>query len=147
MAGAVSGIGGIMFQPYQDTEDNFQISVTNYMRQVFPDVLHIHVANERKTKVMRSRSGRYFTPDGNKLKLKGVVSGVPDNLIFDWNLAIELKCGKNKLTENQKEFLKRLQDRGWNCFVIYSLDEFIFLATEFSQGRQVKSDRLFRPIL
>jgi len=133
-----------LFQNYQGREDNFQIAATRYMRVVFPGVLHIHVANERKTRVMQSKSGRFFTPDGNKLKLKGVVSGVPDNLIFDWCLAIELKTGRNKLTDNQKRFLKGLQECGWSCFVVYSLDEFIFIVTEFAKGSRLESDKNFR---
>ncbi len=68
-------------------------------------------ANERKTSPRA----------GARLKKKGVKSGVPDILIFEpkgrYNgIAIELKTGNNKLTNNQKmvdEIIgKRLVCRG-----------------------------------
>lgn len=79
-----------------------------YLKTQYPKVFAIHVPNEGK----RTPFERY------KFKYLGGVSGVPDILIFKnkaflSGLAIELKVGYNKPTENQKECLKRLKNENW----------------------------------
>jgi hypothetical protein len=91
---------------YQGTEDQFQMTIARYLDTL--GVLWNHCANERKTS--------YIT--GNRLKQKGVKSGVPDILIFEprgqySGIAIELKVGYNKLSENQTAWLEALSKRGW----------------------------------
>ena len=56
--------------------------------------------------------------------------GIPDILIFEPNLKynglmVELKVGYNKPSKDQKEWIKRLNDRGYKAIVCYSLTEFI----------------------
>lgn len=76
---------------------------------------------------------------GAKLKRMGVKRGVPDVLIFNngrhrdskgfeyavYGLAIELKAGKNKTTDEQAIWLLELEGHGWKCAVCYSLDEVV----------------------
>lgn len=96
------------FKKYLTKEDNLQNAVMTYFKLNYPDAFVIHVPNEGK----RSPFERY------KFKYLGGVSGVPDILCFSKNankcgLAIELKVGYNKPTENQKSCLKRLKMQNW----------------------------------
>ena len=98
-------------------EDDLQMACARYLDLM--GWLWCHVANERKT----------TKPAGKRLTLKGVKSGVPDILIFEprgkYNgLAIELKAGRNKLTESQEEWLWRLGKKDWYASVCYNFDQF-----------------------
>jgi len=104
-------------------EDDLQMSVAKYLD--FLKLCWCHVANERKTSKIA----------GARLKKKGVKSGVPDVLIFEPNkehigLAIELKIKPNKPTDNQKEWLKNLDIKGWKTIICYTFDE---VKTEVNQ--------------
>lgn len=79
-----------------------------------------HVANERVCSVGA----------GKKLKSKGVKSGVPDVTInipsYPYHgLFIELKYGKNVLSEAQAEFGRLAKIQGYQFKVCYSADEAI----------------------
>jgi hypothetical protein len=96
------------FEKYLTKEDKLQNSVMNYIKMQYPEVFAIHVPNEGK----RTPFERY------KFKYLGGVSGVPDLMIFNVKgkysgLALELKVGYNKPTENQLECLKRLKNASW----------------------------------
>lgn len=99
-------------------EDQLQIATARYLDIM--GLLWCHVANERQTSPAR----------GGKLKKMGVKSGVPDCLIFEprgpfVGLALELKVGYNKPTENQDKWLNTLRLKGWSCAVVYDLDDVI----------------------
>lgn len=80
----------------------------------------------------------YAVPNGGlrnirvavKLKKEGVRSGVLD-INIDWpsggfnGLRIEMKVGRNKPTDNQKEWIKRYNRAGFKTEVCYSFDEAI----------------------
>jgi len=66
-----------------------------------------------------------------KFKRMGVKPGVPDVMIFDTKLALELKVYPNKITPAQKDWLDRLMYAGWKTFVVYSLDEAMFIIDEY----------------
>tara|TARA_R110002050_G_scaffold36732_1_gene91755 strand:- start:232 stop:576 length:345 start_codon:yes stop_codon:yes gene_type:complete len=105
-------------------EDNLQKAVAKYLD--LKKFLWCHVANERKTSIQA----------GKRLKLKGVKSGVPDVLIFEnssiYNgLAIELKIKPNYTSENQKEWLKNLSNKGWKTEVCYNFDEVLKVVEEY----------------
>lgn len=72
--------------------------------------------------------------EARKLKATGTKAGVPDlhlpvpkmvNGILYGGLFIEMKFGNNKCTENQKKWIRRLQDQGYQCKICYSADEAI----------------------
>ncbi len=99
-------------------EDDLQMATARYLDLV--SVVWFHPANERKTSIQA----------GERLKKKGVKSGVPDVLIFEPKgrhngLAIELKIKPNVITANQKGWLKRLEMKSWFCAVCYNIDEVI----------------------
>lgn len=117
-----------VYKPYVGDEDSFQIAVARFLD--IRGVLWTHPANERKTKVMTSKSGKTFSPEGALLKRKGVKRGVPDILIYEprkgfVGFAIELKVGSNTVSEEQKFWLESLQKRGWKTLASWSLDEVI----------------------
>lgn len=112
----------------ENPEDNLQIAVMTYIRLQYPNVLAIHIANERNCSLAR----------GSLLKKMGVKAGMPDILIFERKitptinedinimspgLALELKIKPNKLSNSQNECLKRLYQEGWKTAVCYSFDE------------------------
>jgi hypothetical protein len=79
-----------------------------------------HVANERVCSVGA----------GKKLKSKGVRAGVPDITInipsYPYHgMFIELKYGKNALSEAQAEFGKLAKIQGYQFKVCYSADDAI----------------------
>ena len=66
---------------YQGYETDFQKTLARFLDQY--GVVWCHVANERQTSIKQSRGGRYYSPEGNKLKSMGVKKGVPDVMIFE----------------------------------------------------------------
>lgn len=65
-----------------------------------------------------------------KLKAEGVVRGVPDLFLavgrgdMYHGLFIEMKVGRNKPSEDQKEQMERLKKQGYGCVVCYSFEQF-----------------------
>lgn len=71
------------------------------------------------------------------MKAEGVKRGVPDILIFNQclsgserGLAIELKSGKNKPTEHQLEWHRKLRKCNWRVEVLRSFDEVMSVIKE-----------------
>jgi len=63
------------------------------------------------------------------LKRQGVVSGVADMFLSIGNMVfhgfyIEFKYGKNKVTQNQKEFLQAVYEQGYQFAVVRDFDTF-----------------------
>ena len=107
------------FAPYVGSEDNFQKAVARYLDA--KGVLWFHCPN----------GGHRNVAEAAKLKAMGVKAGIPDILIleprkFCYGFAIELKVGKNKCTDRQKEMQRHFIAHNWNVLVSYSLDEVIF---------------------
>jgi hypothetical protein len=75
----------------------------------------LHVPNEAKRSVIVAQM----------LKRQGMQVGIPDLLILDLLLAIEIKTGYNLPTENQYKWLAKLQKIGWRAVWVDSLDELI----------------------
>lgn len=65
-----------------------------------------------------------------RMKREGVVSGVSDLFLSIprhgyHGFYIEMKYGKNKLSENQEAFFQEARMQGYKCEMINSLDKFI----------------------
>ena len=117
------------YYKYLQAETHLHLQCCQYLRWKYPDVLFHHSQNENK----RSNFERWL------VVLLGMKAGCPDLLIFKQKtvylkdettevisgLAVELKVGKNKITDLQKDFLDRLYDNYWEKTVIYSIDEFM----------------------
>ena len=105
------------FAKYLTKEDKLQNSVMNYIKMQYPGAFAIHVPNEGK----RSPFERY------KFKYLGGTPGIPDILVFTSKskysgLALELKVGYNKPTENQFNCLERLKNASWDAHWCNSFD-------------------------
>lgn len=120
--------------PYIGKEDDFLVSVFDYLRLKHPKVLACHIANEG---ISGSKAKQLAY--GAKKKRQGKVAGMPDVMIFKqfWNpitdelsggLALELKVykkdgkTKNYPSKAQKAVHEKLRDAGWKVEVIWSLD-------------------------
>ena len=108
------------FEKYLGKEDKLQNKVMYYLKLNYPDALFTHVSNEGK----RSPFERY------KLKYLGAKAGIPDVMIFTPNnyyngLAIELKVGYNKPSENQKNWIAQLNKNNWKALWMNNFDEII----------------------
>ena len=123
-----------MYKKYKGSEDDFQISVAQYLDSL--NLLWFHCGNERKTTIRVNKKGKFYTPEGNKLKRKGVKSGVLDVIIDEPNklyngLRIELKVGYNKPNENQKYWIEQWNMRGYYATWTNSLDKFIYIVDSY----------------
>lgn len=126
---------------YLGSEDDFQKTVARHLDML--GVLWNHSAGERKTKIRQAKNGKFFSPEGNILKAKGVKSGVPDVMIYEGDnqyrgLAIELKVGYNKPNNNQLQWLEQLRKRQWQCHWSNSLDEVLFIIENYLGERIFK---------
>lgn len=80
--------------------------------------------------------GKRDIKTATKLKKTGVKSGVPDLMLAvpkngKAGLFIEMKYGKNKPSQNQKEWLKLLAKQGYETKVCYSAEEAIKIIKEY----------------
>lgn len=96
-------------------ESDLQKSCVKYFRYRYPDLLIFSIPN----------GGYRNKRNARNLKLEGLVSGVPDLFIPSHKLFIELKVGKNKLSEKQKMIIEQLRSFNYHIEVCYNIDEFI----------------------
>lgn len=103
------------FDKYLGAEDKVQIAVIKYLNLQYPHALVHHSPNEGK----RSKFEQY------KAKAMNVSSGFPDLLIVykGRSLALELKAGKNKATDNQKKWIDGLKRNGYCTAIATGFDE------------------------
>lgn len=106
------------FEKHLGKEDLLQREVIKYLALQYPDSMVVHIPNEGK----RTPFERY------KFKTLGGVSGMPDIMIFDpkgiySGLALELKVGYNKPTENQERCLEALKMRNWASYWCNNFDK------------------------
>ena len=106
------------YYKYLGKEDILQHNVMKYLSIQYPTALFTHIPNEGK----RTKFEQF------KLKYLGTKAGVPDVMVFTPNqfkggLAIELKAGYNKPTENQKLWLDMLKNANWDVYWSNSFDE------------------------
>jgi|LULG01.1.fsa_nt_gb hypothetical protein len=111
---------GNAFDNYLTKEDKLHNAVMTFIKLNYKNAFVVHIPNEGK----RTPFERY------KFKYLGGVSGMPDIMIFTPNLqnsglAIEIKVGYNKPTENQLKCLKTLENANWSVFWSNSYDECI----------------------
>tara|TARA_R100000654_G_scaffold3137_1_gene10884 strand:+ start:10290 stop:10661 length:372 start_codon:yes stop_codon:yes gene_type:complete len=108
------------YSKYLGKEDKLQNSVMTYLKYKYPKALFSHISNEGK----RTPFERY------KMKYLGSKPGLPDVMIFTPNkhyngLAIELKVGYNKPSENQKNWLMWLEKANWKAIWLNDFDKCI----------------------
>lgn len=110
------------FDKYLGPEDLLQKAVMDYLKLQYSKAIFFHPINEGK----RTKFEQY------KAKILGISSGVPDVMIFNnGGLAIELKVGKNRPTQNQIKWMADLESVGWICHVCYGFDSAKVLIDKF----------------
>lgn len=102
------------------SEDDFQKSCVKWLKLQHPGLLVHHSPN----------GGKRNAREAAKFKAMGTRAGCPDLQIYRRNgsyagLAIEIKVGDNKPTDNQISFMRELTAQGWFCIVINHMDLFI----------------------
>ena len=107
---------------YKRSESTEQIAVIqwcNYNSYMHPELqLMFHIPN----------GGKRSKTEAIRLKQEGVKAGVPDLCLpvarrGYHGLFIEMKYGKNKTTENQRQWLKELSNQGYFCKVCNGAEE------------------------
>lgn len=103
-----------------------QINVVTWCRM--QGIRIIHIPNEGKR-------SQYV---GRQLVAAGLAKGFPDLFIpipkggFH-GMAIEMKFGKNTLTEEQRDWLRFLKDQGYAVHVSYSFEDARHKITQYMQ--------------
>ena len=91
-----------------------QARLVMWFRRAYPDTLIFAVPNGG----LRSKS------QAMKLKVEGVVPGIPDLFIPAWRLWIEMKKTKGgKVSDEQKEMIKYLQSVGYHVIVGFGAED------------------------
>lgn len=108
---------GLKSNNWIGAEYDFQVAVARLLDASGLD--WFHTPNEAKRSIGL----------GVKLKRAGLKSGIPDVVIITptklghVGLCIELKVGKNKMTNNQYLWKDKLLNSGWAYFLAYGMDE------------------------
>lgn len=110
----------------KEQEHNIQVACVNWFRYTHPKHLIYAIPN----------GGQRNATVAAKLKAEGVLRGVPDLSIPEarngyHGLYIEMKAGKNKPTDEQKNVMQRLCEAGYKCEVCYSFDEFRQIVNDY----------------
>jgi hypothetical protein len=95
------------------TESEEQIGFINWFRAKFPGVLIFHIPN----------GGFRSIKTAHRLKIEGVVAGIPDLYVPYLNLWIEMKMPKGKLSERQKEVIEYLKSIDHTVIVGYGAED------------------------
>lgn len=113
----------------------FKWSQQPSIRAKYPELkLMYHIPNER-----------HCTPaQGKQLKLAGVRSGVPDLELpvprgNYTGLHIEMKAPKGTVSDEQKWWLKELQEQGRMCAVCYGWEQAVQVLEGYLGGRFTRS--------
>lgn len=109
------------------TEQERLISWASWQQSCFPELkLLFHIPN----------GGSRNTLEAANLKRQGVKAGVPDLFLpvakgTYHGLFIEMKWGKNTVTDKQDEWLHDLTVQGYKAAVCYGADEAIEIITNY----------------
>lgn len=116
-------------KPVRMLEKTLQKLCLGWMALQWPRTLIYHVPNGGKRNLLEALD----------LKRQGVKSGVPDLVVPAMRggyggLYIELKVGKNTLSETQKQWIEALRDEGYYVAVCRTLEEFQAVVTPYLSG-------------
>lgn len=110
----------------KNDEDALQRSLVEHLRlRARPSIIWWHTPNAPRSKAT-----------GARLKAMGMLAGVPD-LTFIIPVPgeppavcfLELKVGKNKLSDGQTEFAKRCEAIGVECASVWGIDQALAVLT------------------
>ena len=113
------------------SEYEHQKTVVKFLRTAMPSILFCASAGG-----MHAGS----KAEGARMKASGYSAGFPDLFVYESRgefsgLAIELKRDrKSKASPKQKEWIKKLKDRGYSAHVCHGADEAIKTIKEYLKG-------------
>lgn len=113
------------------SEESLQIACVNWFRYQYPEPKYLifAVPNGGKRNIITAV----------KMKKQGVRAGIPDLCIMTQGkmFFIEMKIGKNQLTENQIEIISMINDFGFKTYVARSFEEFEKICNLELQNKQL----------
>ena len=90
------------------SEHSEQVGFINWFRSQYPEILIFAIPNGEKRAISVAK----------RLKMEGVVRGVPDLFIPAWNLWIEMKrVSGGRLSTDQKQMISYLENIGHTVIV------------------------------
>lgn len=114
------------------TEAQIQKAIVAYLRQVMPDAIVHHSANEG------NRGGRAGTLDGARKKAMGQMAGFPDLLVLTWSsvgpMFFEVKKEGGYATKTQKAVHAKLRKLGYQVAIVRSIDDVREALSEWRVG-------------
>lgn len=108
-------------------EHKIQVAIVELLKRALPkDAMFFAVPNGGERRMFTDKkTGKTFNLQGKRLKDEGVVSGVSD-LIILWAgrmICLEVKAGKGRQSDSQKEWEARATECGAIYRVVRSTDE------------------------
>ena len=102
----------------KNQESTLQIACVKWFRYQYPEPKYLIWATPN--------GGARNAITGAILKVEGVRSGIPDLIIATEGkiFFIEMKSGKNKVSENQKAVIKMLDDMRFITYICYDFQDF-----------------------
>jgi len=95
-------------------EHDEQVGFVIWFRSRFPGVLILAVPN----------GGKRHPGTARKLKAEGVVPGVPDLFVPEWNLWVEMKRAKGgRLSPDQREVIAYLESIGHSVIIGHGAED------------------------
>lgn len=127
------------------TEHQEQCLVFDWKRLLierYPDIRSLHAVPNGAKLPYTEKGGRRYSPEAIKLKKEGLTPGMLD---INWPLAkrgyhglwVEMKVGKNTLTDEQAEMKQLLEQQGNYCVVCYSYQDAIRVIEWYADFRSV----------
>lgn len=106
-------------------EDDLQVACVTWFKYQYPK--HIITSFPAGFVFGGNPTKRAIT--GKRMKEMGYLNGIPDLFIAHPNgtysgLFVELKVGRNKPTDSQKEVMEMLEKSGYKCEICYCVEEF-----------------------
>lgn len=114
------------FYRHLGKEDNLTMAVLQLIALKYRQVFVWHTPNE----------GRRTAFERFKAKVLGIVSGVSDLILISGGklLALELKIGKNRMTENQKNFQDQILKNGFWVAVAYNVEQADYIISSWLES-------------
>ena len=111
------------------SESNLQKAVVDFIKMQFPKMLYCASAGGVYTSMSQAK----------KMKATGYVKGFPDLFIYEpigkyYGLAIELKVKGNYASKEQKEWIERLNKRGYYAKVCTGFEDCIYTIKKYLEN-------------
>lgn len=117
------------------THEQLIAAVTQWFWNTFPEERRMLYAINNNVSAGLSKQQQIV--EGNKNKAKGVVAGVLDLCYITYSGAcvyLDAKVGNDTLSDEQKDFCEKLNDRGMLWFLFSTVDEFKEIIDKLQNG-------------